>query len=166
VIAALGVRPGDRIADIGAGTGYFALPLARAAGSTGKVWAVDAQAEMLALLKERAGAESTIEPVLAEARATTLADSSCTLVFLANVWHEVSDRNAMVHEADRILKSGGRVAVLDWRPDVEPVAGPPLEHRLSPETARNDLLAAGFENVTARNVGAYSWLVMASRGEG
>src|ERR1039458_9895939 len=53
VLGALAVRPGETIADVGAGTGYFSLPLAKAVGPEGKVYAVDAQAEMLSLLRQK-----------------------------------------------------------------------------------------------------------------
>lgn len=161
VVAALAVRAGDTIADIGAGTGYFSLPLAEAAGPQGKVYAVDAQVEMLAHLRQKLddGAVRNIELMRAEAEATKLPDGCCNLVFLANVWHEFADRAAVLREARRILKAGGRIAILDWRPDVEREAGPPLEHRLSAADAANELHSAGFGQTTQANAGKYSWLV-------
>ncbi len=161
VVAALNVKPGEVIADIGAGTGYFALPIARAARPGGKVYAVDAQAEMLSLLgaKLADGAADRIELIRAEADATGLPAGSCDLVFMANVWHEFDDRVAVVKEAQRILRAGGRVAILDWRPDVEPEYGPPLEHRLAPGDAVEVLRAAGAAQLASTNIGKYSWLV-------
>jgi len=161
VIGALAVQTGDSIADIGAGTGYFSLPLAVAAGLRGKVYAVDSQAEMLALLRLKLDSESVsnIELVHAEADSTGLPDASCSLVFIANVWHEFTDRAAAVRESKRILKPGGRIAILDWRPDVEPEAGPPLDHRLSASDAANSLQTVGFSQVAHTNAGKYSWLV-------
>src|ERR1039457_3152641 len=81
VIAMLRVQPGDLVADIGAGTGYFTLPLAHAIGSKGKVWAVDAQTEMLSLLQEKldlAGL-SNVQLVHAEGDRTEIPDAACTL---------------------------------------------------------------------------------------
>jgi ubiquinone/menaquinone biosynthesis C-methylase UbiE len=75
------------------------------------------------------------------------------------VWHEIADRDAVLMEAKRILKSRGQIAVLDWRPDVEPKPGPPLHHRLSASDASGDLTSAGFVEVKQSNVGKYSWLV-------
>ena len=79
VIAALAIRPGETIADVGAGTGYFALPMAAAAGPHGKVFAVDAQPEMLAHLRQKLhdGGIKNIELVHAEADATSLDDATC-----------------------------------------------------------------------------------------
>lgn len=161
VITALAIQPGDTIADIGAGTGYFALPMADAAGPLGKVYAVDAQTEMLAHLQEKiehSGA-SNIELVHAEADATGLPEASCNLLLLANVWHEFDDHAAVLHESKRVLKSGGRIAILDWRPDVERDAGPPLDHRIPAAHCMQDLIAAGFVNAAHTNTGKYSWLV-------
>lgn len=161
VISALAVRPGDSIADVGAGTGYFALPLAAAAGPHGMVYAVDAQAEMLAHLRQKLhdGSVTNVELVHAEADATGLPDASCSLLLLANVWHEFADRTTVLRESKRILKNGGRIAILDWRPDVEREAGPPLDHRISASDAVRDLQTAGFVRTTHINAGKYSWLV-------
>lgn len=163
VIDTLAVLPGETIADVGAGTGYFALPLAKAAGAQGKVYAVDSQSAMLEFLRRKLHEPSgaPIELIHAEADATTLPEASCSLVLLANVWHEVPDRRQVAREFRRILKAGGRAAILDWRPDVEREAGPPLEHRLSAQDAAEALTAAGFMQIKQSLTGKYSWLVQA-----
>lgn len=161
VIAALAVPPGQVIADIGAGTGYFALPLAQATGPKGKVYAIDAQAEMLSLLagKVRDSGLDNVELIRAEADATGLARKSCDFVFMANVWHEFDDRAAVLDEAMRLLRSQGRIGILDWRPDVEPDHGPPIEHRLRPDDAVAAMRSAGAAPLASVNVGKYAWLV-------
>ena len=165
IIAALHLRPGDTISDIGEGTGYFSVPLAQAAGPSGKVYAVDAQEEMLVWLRQKLAESglSNVEAMQAEADCTGLPDASCGMVFLANVWHEFANRSAILRESSRILKAGGRIAILDWRPDVEPQAGPPLEHRLSASGAGGELRSAGFQHVANVNVGRYSWLVQGEK---
>ena len=165
IVGALGVRSGDVVADIGAGTGYFTLPIARAVELSGKVFAVDAQEEMLALLRQKLDGASlpNIEMVCAEADRTTLKDDACTLVFLANIWHEFDDRVAVLRESLRILRPGGRVAILDWRPDVEPVAGPPIAHRIAAEAAEEEMNSAGFVPLSRSATGSYSWLVQGAK---
>jgi ubiquinone/menaquinone biosynthesis C-methylase UbiE len=69
---------------------------------------------------------------------------------------------AALAEAKRVLKAQGRIAILDWRPDVEPEHGPPLEHRLTPESAVTEVVAAGFHLGSQRNIGKYAWLVQAA----
>lgn len=163
VLLALGLKAGESVADIGAGTGYFTLPMAKAVGSSGRVYAVDAQPEMLEFLRQKLDTtvNANIELIHAEADATRLPDASCDLVFLANVWHEFDDRLAVLREARRVLKDAGRIAILDWRPDVEPEHGPPLAIRLTAESAAAELTAAGFGGQTQREIGKYSWLVQA-----
>lgn len=161
VLAAMALSPGQTIADVGAGTGYFSLPLAQAVGPRGKVYAVDAQNEMLSLLKQKLdeAAVSNVELIHAEADKTSLPESSCDLFFAANVWHEFDDCTTVLQEAVRVLKAGGQIAILDWRPDAPPEPGPPLAHRLHSSGAVNALASSGFQNIAVAHVGLYSWLV-------
>jgi ubiquinone/menaquinone biosynthesis C-methylase UbiE len=165
VVTALHLRPGLIVADIGAGTGYFALPLAHEVGSAGNVIAVDLQQEMLELLRVKfhlEGSPKNIELVRGDAAATTLRGHSVDLVFLANVWHELDDHTAVLAEARRILRPSGRIAILDWRPDVVQPPGPPLEHRLAPDAVVAAVKREGWTLLTTANVGAYSYLVQAA----
>ncbi len=164
ILAVLDLQPGWTIADIGAGTGYFALPMAAAVRSAGHVFAVDASPEMLVRLRERL-VEAGLANVAcfeAEAAATTLPPASCDCVLLANVWHEFDDHRAVLAEMRRILKPGGKIALLDWRHDVEPVHGPPIEHRISVESARESLAQAGFSAAAAARLLPFSWLLTGS----
>ena len=164
VIDTLALKPGEVIADVGAGTGYFSIRLARAALPGGRVYAVDVQREMLSLLKKKRDQHflSNLQLVHADAIATKLPDASIDLVFMANVWHEFDAHNAVLRESIRILKPCGRIAILDWRPDVEPEHGPPLEHRLSASETKAELMIVGFSQIGQRHVGPYSWLVQAT----
>ena len=161
VIRALAVQAGETIADVGAGTGYFALPLSVAVGEAGKVYAVDGQSEMLGWIKGKLGqAEfSNIELIHAEAEQSNLPGSSCDVFFLANLWHEIEDRVAVLAEAQLVLRKGGRLAILDWRTDVEAIAGPPLAHRIASADAMEEVRLAGFTRLASQEIGRYSWLV-------
>jgi ubiquinone/menaquinone biosynthesis C-methylase UbiE len=165
VVAALRLRQGMTVADIGAGMGYFALPIAREIGKSGKVLAVDFQVEMLELLRDKLSRSSypeNIELVKGEAASTTLPDRSVDLVFLANVWHELDDHAAVLAEAKRIVRPGGRIAILDWRTDVNQPPRPPLEHRIAPEAVTAGIQKDGWRHISKSNVGLYSYLVQAS----
>ncbi len=165
VLVAMALHSGETIADVGAGTGYFSLPLAQAVGPKGRVYAVDAQKEMLSLLQQKLDEFTLpiVELIHAEADNTGLPGYCCDLVFAANVWHEFDDHAAVLLEFARVLKLDGRIAILDWRTDVEPDGGPPLEHRLDLSHAVDALRSSGFQNVATANVGLFSWLVQGER---
>ena len=165
VVDRLALRAGMTVADIGAGTGYFTLPMAEKVGARGQVFAVDVSPEMLARIQAKlgeSGAEN-VRCVEGEASATGLGAESCDVVFMANVWHEFDDHAAVLAEAGRILRKGGRIALLDWRPDVEPEHGPPLEHRIAAEAARQALAEAGFREDAPGVAGKYSWIVSGTK---
>jgi ubiquinone/menaquinone biosynthesis C-methylase UbiE len=165
LIAKIELEPGMCVADIGAGTGYFALPIAGAVGPEGKVFAVDLQPEMLELLRAKIpddGATSPIEMVKATAHQTSLAPESCDRVLMANLWHELDDHAESLAEAARILKPGGRLAILDWRTGVERPPGPPLEDRVSMENAVHTLEHAGWSIHHAGDFERYSYLIVAT----
>ncbi len=164
ILACLPLGADATVADVGAGTGYFAIPMA---ARVKRVLAVDVSPEMLQLLRgklSRAGAPRNIELVEGSADRTSLADSSCDLVFLANVWHEIENSGRVLEEMRRILKPGGTVGILDWRPDVDRPPGPPIEHRVAPAAVARTLETAGWAPYIVQNIGRYSYIVVASFG--
>jgi ubiquinone/menaquinone biosynthesis C-methylase UbiE len=166
VIDTLAVRPGMTIADIGAGTGYFAIPFGRAAGPSGRVHAVDFQSEMLEFLKGKLGdpeAPANIEPAGGSAEQTGLPDASCDVAFLGMVWHELDGHTAVLAEMERILRPGGRLAILDWRTDVTRPPGPPMEHRIAVARTENMLRSDDWTGIASANIGLYSYVTLAGR---
>ncbi len=163
VLSILDLHSGYIAADVGAGTGYFALPIAKAVGETGRVFAVDAEPEMLARIHSKLAASGieNLECIAGEASATELSDACCDLVFLANVWHEVDDSSAVLAEMHRILKDPGKVAILDWRTDVEQPPGPPIEHRITQDNVAHALVSAGYTVRSISYVGPFSYIVVA-----
>lgn len=162
--ATLGLMPGMVIADIGAGTGYFSIPFARRIGPLGRVFAVDLQPEMLQLLDaklETADDRGGIELLEGTASETHLPDSSCDLAFLANIWHELDDRECVLAEAARILRTGGKVAILDWRLDVSGPPGPPAEHRVSRAEVESLLTRRRWTVEHSSSFGSCSYIVVA-----
>jgi ubiquinone/menaquinone biosynthesis C-methylase UbiE len=164
VLSRLHLKHGQRVADVGAGTGYFGLPMAKAVGAGGHIFAVDLQQEMLDLLaKKLQQDDSPVNISLHHGPASELplADGSVDVAFYANVWHEFDDGEDVMRETLRITVPNGRIAVLDWRHDKESPPGPPQEHRIAADTLVDFLQKHGCHNVSCYNVGQYSYLITA-----
>jgi len=153
------------VADIGAGTGFFAIPIAEQVGPTGTVHTVDFQRKMLDMLSRKLSQhQSHLKITLSEGDAshTGLLEASCDLVFMANLWHELDHHDFVLQEASRVLRRNGRLAILDWRHDCLPPPGPPSNHR----TALQDVIALLKEEAWSihysTHVGKYSYLVIGS----
>src|SRR5439155_1736247 len=134
VVRALRIRPGMRVADVGAGTGYFSRYLSAAVGAAGTVLAVDTEPELVRYLRERAEKEKTdnLVPILASPDNPRLPRGTVDLVLLVDTFHHIDHRVAYFGSLRRTLAAGGRVAVVDWQKRETPV-GPELEHRLARE---------------------------------
>jgi len=147
VVAALRIRPGDRVADVGCGTGYFTLRLLRAAGATGHVIAVDIQQGMLDRLEARLGrAEREHVTLRRTAPDRPLqAGDACDLVLCANTLHEVDDADTtrFVKSMADGLAPGGRLALVNWKA-IPTRFGPPLDHRIPTRRIRELAEAAGL----------------------
>ncbi|MDH7570974.1 MAG: methyltransferase domain-containing protein [Armatimonadota bacterium] len=148
VIRHLHVSEGMHVADVGAGTGFFTLPLADVVGPRGRVYALDVSPQMLEHLRARLDGRTQVVILRSEESRLPLPDSSVDRVLLANVFHELEDAPSMAREVVRILRPGGRVAVLDWakraaKSEGEP--GPPMEHRVDAHQAAAALRAAGID---------------------
>jgi ubiquinone/menaquinone biosynthesis C-methylase UbiE len=159
VIAPLHLVPGMKVADVGAGTGYFTLPIARAVGDAGRVFAVDLQPEMLELLRHKIES-ANISLHQGNASQLPLQDATVDIVCYANIWHELQDPVAALREATRVSVRGGKIAIVDWRSDCSPPPGPPLDHRLSSDSIRSFLSGHGCSGVSSQNVGRYGYLVI------
>jgi ubiquinone/menaquinone biosynthesis C-methylase UbiE len=164
VAGRLGLSPGMRIADIGAGSGFFAIPFAQAVAPA-LLFAVDLQPEMLDVFRSKLalpGRPRNIELVHGTAVETHLAAGRCDLVFLGNVWRELEDRPSVLREDVRILAPGGRLAILDWRADRQGPPGPPVEQRIAAPDAASELASDGWTVIETAFVGQYSYLVVAA----
>jgi ubiquinone/menaquinone biosynthesis C-methylase UbiE len=117
IVQILNIQEGTRIADIGAGGGYFTFLFSQKAGPAGTVYAVDINADFLAYVQkqaERNGARNIVT-VLAPTNALPLPDAGMDLVFLRDVYHHLPDAVGYCKELYRVLKPGGRVAVIDYK---------------------------------------------------
>jgi ubiquinone/menaquinone biosynthesis C-methylase UbiE len=148
MLAALHVKPGDTVCDLGCGNGFYTLRLARLVGEQGKVVAVDIQREMLELLKDSAAAEkvTNIQPVLGTLVDPKLQDGSIDLVLLVDVYHEFSHPEQMLAAIRRSLKPTGRVALVEFRAEDPEVPIKPL-HKMSKAQILKEFPPNGFKLV-------------------
>jgi ubiquinone/menaquinone biosynthesis C-methylase UbiE len=143
VLAALGLRPGMTVADVGAGTGYFTVRLARAIPD-GQVIATDIEPDMVRYLGERAQRErlANIRTVLAGAADPNLTAASVDRILVVDVWHHLDDRKRYAAGLAAALRPGGEIAVVDFTGAA--THGPPPAHRLTPAAIIADLEGAGL----------------------
>jgi ubiquinone/menaquinone biosynthesis C-methylase UbiE len=161
VIAALGIAPGSVVAEVGGGSGYFALRLARAVGNAGAVFAVDVEPALLEVFRDRvrdSGARN-VTPVLALPDDPLLPPASCDRIVVVNTYHHFPDGPAYLRRLTRALKPGGTIANIDFH-DREIPVGPPIELRVAEEDFRKDVAAAGLRVMAAPTFLPYQYFLV------
>ena len=153
VLDELQVRPGDTVADVGAGRGYFSFHLAGRVGSRGKVYAVDVDHTSLEELRRRATERkvANIETVVSEHDEPKLPPEQLDRILIVNSYHEFRNYQAMLGALLRALKPGGRMAIID----AEAENGLERDryhdrHGIPAALVRQEAAAAGFEFVGER----------------
>lgn len=161
LVAALGLRPGGTVADLGAGTGYFSRYLSEAVGAKGTVFAVDVEPNLVVHMRERAEKEGTanVVPVLGSADNPRLPAGGVDLVLIVDTYHHLDDRVRYMERLRGVLRHGGRVAVVEWEKRDLPV-GPPPEHKLAREAVVGEMEAAGYRLVEEPKVLPYQYVVV------
>ncbi len=165
LVAALRLRPGDRVADLGAGTGYFSRLLSEAVGRDGTVFAVELEPNLVTYLRDRAEREGTrnVVPVLASADDPRLPAGLIDAVLVVDTYHHLDDRLAYFQNLRRALTRSGRIAIVDWEKRPLPV-GPEMEHKLARETVVDEMRTAGYRLVEEPRILPYQYfLVFAPR---
>ena len=142
VIAALHLQPGQIVADIGAGTGYFSVRLARSAAAP-KVYAVDIEPGMVSYLRDRAAKEGlrniiAVQAAEDDARLPEPVDA----ILIVDTYHHIGNREIYFRKLAKSLKPSGRLAIIDFKPDSP--EGPPKEFRFPPEKFKAELANAGY----------------------
>jgi len=156
----IGVQAGMSVADLGAGPGFFTLPLASRVGPAGTVYATDISADMLAVLARR-GLPAHVHPIHAEESRFAIPDAAVDLALLAFVLHELTHPAEFLAEVRRILRPAGRFVVLEWIRQEEET-GPPLHERLSETDSTRILSAAGFRVIDGDTANRSHYFLIAS----
>ena len=164
VLDRLPLRPADTIADIGCGPGFFTLPLAERTPQ-GTVYAIDVAQPMLDTVTERAAEAGigNIRTVLAEESALDLPPASLDGAMLGLVYHEFPDRVAYLRQLAPLVRPGSWLVLLDWDVRQNPGGGPPLAHRIAPDTAASELEAAGWRLTMRAMANEWVYLFVAER---
>ena len=146
VIQALKLQEGDIVADIGAGSGYFTLRLAQAVGPQGMVYAVDTQSGMLHHLRQRLREEgiNNVRTMQVPPHDPLLVDGSIDVVFVCNTYHHIEDREVYLRKIRRTLKPDGRIIIVEFNKEGDIPVGPSPQMRLSKDSVRKELQAAGL----------------------
>ncbi|MBI5069751.1 MAG: methyltransferase domain-containing protein [Deltaproteobacteria bacterium] len=161
VVAALGLRPGDTVGEVGAGSGYFTLRLARAVGPEGRVLAAEVSTEIMAVLRSRlAEAQAgNVEPLLAQPEAPPFPARSCQRILIVNTFHHFPDGAAYLRALSACLAPGGRIANVDFHERELPV-GPPPELKISREEFLEVARQAGLVLVEERAFLPHQYFVL------
>lgn len=147
---------------MGAGSGFFSFPAASMVGRGGRVYAVDVSADLVEMVRERAGRAriSNLEPVLSTPAHIPIEDAVADVAILADVLHGIPP--STVDEAVRLLRPGGRLVNVDWKKK-RSAEGPPVGHRLTIREASTALLARGLLPVDRFDLGPDHYVLIFER---
>lgn len=154
VVEALHLRPGQAIADIGAGTGLFVEPFANAVGDAGTVYAVDIAPAMVAWIGQRIRREgfTNVKPVKCSDKSAELPDASIDVAFVCDTYHHFEYPKNTLASIHKALRPDGELVVIDFHRIPGKTKQWTLDHvRAGEEVFRQEILDAGFELVERRD---------------
>jgi ubiquinone/menaquinone biosynthesis C-methylase UbiE len=142
VIETLALAPGQVVADIGAGTGYFTVRLAKAAAQP-KVYAVDIEKSMVEYVRQRAAKEGLKQVVAVQGTADSAnLPEPVDVVLIVDTYHHIPNRPTYFRELRKSMKPSGRLVIIDFRKGAP--SGPPEHFRFTPDQITGELKEAGF----------------------
>jgi len=161
VLSALNLRKGDVVADIGSGSGYFAVRLAPLVGESGRILAVDVSPEMVVYLNRRIrdSGLKNVQTILAAPDDPLLSDGSVDLFFVCNTWHHIENRDPYLRLMKKALKPGGRVVMVDFQKRDLPV-GPPLGMKIAREDLLRQMDTGGFRVLSEHTFLPYQYFLV------
>jgi ubiquinone/menaquinone biosynthesis C-methylase UbiE len=162
ILSKAGLKDGIVFADIGSGDGFFSLLAAETVGETGKVYAVDADAQAISRLKSKASERGlkNVHALVGEAENVVFCRGCVDVVFFSMALHDFHDPVKVLQNAKVMLKASGCVVDLDWKKMQMPF-GPPVQIRFSKEKARELMEQVGFHVASVDDVGPYHYILTA-----
>lgn len=160
-IQQFGLTEGMRVADLGAGSAAYTLAAARQVGTSGRVYAVEVQKELISNIKNSAAKQglSNVEVIWGDIESpggTKIQDHSIDAVIVSNVLFQAENKKGLVEEAKRILKPKGRVLAVDWK-DSFGGMGPHPDHIVSEQSAKKLFEESGFSWERSISAGAHHY---------
>jgi ubiquinone/menaquinone biosynthesis C-methylase UbiE len=161
IMDALGIADASRVADLGAGSGWFTIRLARRVGPRGIVYAQDVQPEMLSAISRRVQREglSNVRPVLGHGADPRLPEGALDAVLIVDAYHEIEDRVTLLANLARVLKPQGRIGVVDFKVNGGG-PGPDADERVSPDVVVADAARAGLRLVANETFLLYQYFLI------
>lgn len=164
IVGSLRLKPGDTVADLGAGAGAFSIPLARAVAPSGKVYAVEIEQGLVDYIGRKAATQkvTNVQPLLGKFTDPALPARDVDLVFMHDVLHHVQDRQPYLKNAALYIKPGGRFAFVEFHAALGPHrADPALQ--ITQVQLRQWMTDLGFEQTDDLRLFEDRWFVIFTR---
>ncbi|HMR79044.1 MAG TPA: class I SAM-dependent methyltransferase, partial [Polyangiaceae bacterium] len=162
LVQSLGLKPNASVADVGTGTGYFVPHLAKAVPK-GRVWAIDVEPKLLEHVKRRVATAKlpNVQTILADKGDPKLPDNT-DVVLLVDTYHHLGKRMDYFRAVEKKLAPKGRVVIVDFRMGKLPV-GPPDNHKLPPQTVKQEMQSAGYALCSDQNILPHQYVLTFAR---
>jgi len=163
VIQALDLKEGERIADIGAGSGYFAFRLGRHVGEAGQIYAVDVSPEMIIHMNRtiRDQKITNVRTILAPPDDPLLPEKSVDRFFFCDTWHHIDTQKGYLELMKKMLRPGGQIVMIDFQKRELPV-GPPVHMKIAREDLIAQMAASGLELLEEHTFLPYQYFLVFS----
>lgn len=159
VVKKMQLKPGDIVADIGAGTGYFTRRFAVAVGPGGKAVGLDIEKSMVDYMNEDAGklGLGNYKARVVRTDDPELEPQSVDVIFLCNTYHHIENRIEYFKKVSKSLKPGGRIISVDFYKDID--FGPPRDHKLAKDVVLGEMKEAGYRLIASHDILPYQYFL-------